>query len=104
MKVVKWSACSPYTLTIRVRILRKSTIFLKIVAEKNENKQKEAAIDPLKTVTTIQKNSGHGTFGQMVNVNTRDLQFKSSLRFTFIFYLIISLEMFILGKYQNFNR
>ena len=78
--------------------------FLKIVAEKNENKQKEAGIDPLKTVTTIQKNSGHGTFGQMVNVNTRDLQFKSSLRFTFIFYLIISLEMFILGKYQNFNR
>ena len=41
MIVVKWSACLPSTLTIRVRIPLKPTIFpAKYVFEKNENKQK----------------------------------------------------------------
>ena len=39
--VVKWSACPPSTPTIRVRIPLKSTIFCKIVVEKNNNKQKK---------------------------------------------------------------
>ena len=39
--VVKRSACSPSTLTIRVRILLTSTVFsVKFVFEKDENKQK----------------------------------------------------------------
>ena len=44
--VIKWSAFSPSTPTIRVRIALKSTIVL----EKNEIKQKEAGIGILKTV------------------------------------------------------
>ena len=45
--VVKWSACSPYTLTIRVRIPLKHTVFpLKFVLEKYENKQKESSVGP----------------------------------------------------------
>ena len=40
MMVVKWSACSPSTLTIRVRIPLTSAVFsVKSVFEKNENKQ-----------------------------------------------------------------
>ena len=42
--VVKWSACSPCTPTIPVKILLGSTIFCKIVIEKNKNNQKEAAV------------------------------------------------------------
>ena len=45
--VVKWSLCSPYTPTIRVRIQLKVTVFpLKFVFEKNENEQKEAEVGP----------------------------------------------------------
>ena len=45
--VVKWSACSPSTPTIRVWIPLKPTILsVKFVFEKNTNKQKEAAVDP----------------------------------------------------------
>ena len=41
--VVTWSACSPNTLTISVRIPLKPAVFnLKIDFEKNKNKQKEA--------------------------------------------------------------
>ena len=41
--VVKWSACSPSTPTIRVRIQLTPTVFsVKFVFEKNKNKQKEA--------------------------------------------------------------
>ena len=43
--VVKLSACSPSTLTIRVQIPMKSTVFpVKFVFEKNENKQKDAGV------------------------------------------------------------
>ena len=39
--LVKWSACLPYTPTIRVRIPLKPSVFsLKVVFEKTENKQK----------------------------------------------------------------
>ena len=38
--VVKWSACSPSTLTIQVRIPLKTTVFSKFVFEKNKKKQK----------------------------------------------------------------
>ena len=52
--VVKWSTCSPSTLTIRVRILLKPTAFsVQFVFEKNENKQKEAGIGPFEKTTTI---------------------------------------------------
>ena len=45
--VVKWSACSPSTPTIRVRIPLKHTVFsVKFVFEKSENKQKEAGVGP----------------------------------------------------------
>ena len=45
--VVKWSACSPSTPTIRVQILLTSTVFsVKFVFEKTENKQKEAEVGP----------------------------------------------------------
>ena len=47
MVVVKWSACSPSTPTIRVQILLTSTVFsVKFVFEKTENKQKEAEVGP----------------------------------------------------------
>ena len=47
--VVKWSAFSPSTLTIRVQIPLQSASYCKIIVEKNENKQKEAAwVSPLK--------------------------------------------------------
>ena len=50
--VVKWSACSPSTPTIRVRISLKPTVFpVKFVFEKKENKQKDAGVGPLKTIT-----------------------------------------------------
>ena len=40
--VVKWSACSPSTLPIQVRILQTTTVCsVKFVFEKNENKQKK---------------------------------------------------------------
>ena len=45
--VVKWSTFSPSTLTIRVRIPLKPTVFsVKFVFEKKENKQKEAGVGP----------------------------------------------------------
>ena len=46
---VRWSACSPSTPTIRVRIQLKSTFFCKIVVEKNKNKQKDPGVGPFKT-------------------------------------------------------
>ena len=46
--VVKWSACLPSTPTIRVRIPLRSTIFCKIVNEKNKNKQKRGRGWPIK--------------------------------------------------------
>ena len=47
--VVKWSAYSPSTPTIWVRILVTPTVFsVKFVFEKNENKQKEAGVGPFK--------------------------------------------------------
>ena len=55
--VVEWSACSPSTLTIRVRIRLKPTVFsVKFGFEKNENKQKEAGVRPFfkKTLTKEQ--------------------------------------------------
>ena len=49
--VVKWSACSPSTPTIRARILLSSTVFsVKFVFEINENNQKEAGDGPFKTI------------------------------------------------------
>ena len=45
--VVKWSACSPCTSTIRVRISLTPTFFsVQFVFEKNENKQNEAGVGP----------------------------------------------------------
>ena len=45
--VVKWSACSPYTTTIRVQFPLMSTVFsVKFVFEKNENKEKEGGVGP----------------------------------------------------------
>ena len=39
--VAKWSECSPSTLTIRVQIPLKTTVFpVNFVLDKNENKQK----------------------------------------------------------------
>ena len=58
--VVKWSACSPSTPTIRVRIPQKPSVFsVKCVLEKNKNKQKESGVGPLKTF-----NSGCGTVAE----------------------------------------
>ena len=45
--VVKWSACLPSTPTIRVRGDAYS-FSVKFAFEKNENKQKEAGVGPLK--------------------------------------------------------
>ena len=52
--MVKRSACSSSTPTIRFRIPLKPTVFsVKFVVEKNENKQKEAGVGPfLKRVVT----------------------------------------------------
>ena len=45
--VVNWSACSPSTPTIRIRIQLTPIVFLvKFVFEQNENKQKEAGVGP----------------------------------------------------------
>ena len=44
---VLWSACLPSTSTMRVQVLLKSTIFGKIVVEKNKIKQKEAGVLPI---------------------------------------------------------
>ena len=45
--VVKWSAYSPFTPMILVRIVLKLTVFsVKFVFEKNENKLKEAGVGP----------------------------------------------------------
>ena len=50
MVVVKWSACSPSTPTIRVQIPQAFSVFSVIfVFEKKENKQKEAGVGPFKT-------------------------------------------------------
>ena len=43
--VFKWSAYSPSTQKVWVRILLRSTIILKIVIEKNQNKQKMVEIN-----------------------------------------------------------
>ena len=51
--VVKWSACSPYTPTIRVWILLKSTFLCKIVVEKNESKQKRGRSWPIQKQSSI---------------------------------------------------
>ena len=49
--MVKWSECSPFTQTIRVQILLKSTVFfVKFVFEKIENKQKEAGVGSFKKI------------------------------------------------------
>ena len=46
--VVKWSACSPSTQTIRVRILLTPSVFsVKFVFRKNENKQKRCRGRPI---------------------------------------------------------
>ena len=50
--VDKWSACSPFTATIQVRILLKTTFFVCNLFEKNENKQKEAGNGPFLTTET----------------------------------------------------
>ena len=43
----KWSTCSPYPPTIRVRIPLKTSVYsVKFVLEKNENKQKEVMFGP----------------------------------------------------------
>ena len=45
--VVKWSACSPSTPTIRVQIPLKLRVFsVEFVFDRNENKQKEARVGP----------------------------------------------------------
>ena len=47
--MVKWSACSSSTLTIRVRILLTPTVFsVKFEFKKKQNEQKEAGIGPFK--------------------------------------------------------
>ena len=48
--VVKWSACSPSTPTIRVRILQKSTGFCTICVRKE---RKEAGVGPFKQINYI---------------------------------------------------
>ena len=53
--MVKWSACSPSTLSIWIRILLKPTIFLEIFFWKEQNKQKEAGVGPLKNSNTNNK-------------------------------------------------
>ena len=56
MVVVKWSACSPSTPTVRVRIPLKSTVFsVEFVLANNENKQKEAGVGPLKKKILVYK-------------------------------------------------
>ena len=53
MVVVKRSACSPSTPTIRAQIPLKPIVFsVNFVFEKNENKQKEAAVGPFKKAET----------------------------------------------------
>ena len=52
--VVKWSACSPSTLMILVLIPLKLTVFsAKFVLEKNEIKQYESGVGPLKNILTV---------------------------------------------------
>ena len=46
--VVKWSACSPSTATIRVRIPLKSTVFFSEMLWKKRNMQKESGDGPFK--------------------------------------------------------
>ena len=47
----KWSACSPSTPTIQVRIPSEAYSFsVKFLFEKTENEQKEARIGPLKKI------------------------------------------------------
>ena len=51
--VVKWSACSPYTLTNRVQITLASMVFsVKFVFEKSENKKKRGLGWPIKKSIT----------------------------------------------------
>ena len=50
--VVMRSACSPFTLTIRVRIpLKPTVVSVQFLFEKNENKQKVAGVGPFKKIT-----------------------------------------------------
>ena len=52
--VVKWSAYSPFTPMILVRIVLKLTVFsVKFVFEKNENKLKEAGVGPFWKMVTL---------------------------------------------------
>ena len=63
MVVVKWSACSPSTPTILVRIPLKPTVFsVPFVLEKNENKEKEAHLKKLL------KRSGTDTRVDVINI------------------------------------
>ena len=60
MVVVKWLASLPSTLTIRVQIPLKPTVFsTKFVFEKNENKQKEPRIEPLSTMNSGRQSQRH---------------------------------------------
>ena len=52
--VVKWSVCSPFTPTIRVRILLTSIVFsVKFVFEMNENKQNKAHLKNVTITLTL---------------------------------------------------
>ena len=75
MVVYKWSACLPITPTIRVRIPPKANFFsVKVVFEKNENKQKEDVFGPFfkKLLWQFLKILGYFKFQHLVTLPRRD--------------------------------
>ena len=54
MVVFKWSACSPSTPTIRVRITPKSKVVFGGLFENNKNVQKETEVEPFKNTQRLE--------------------------------------------------
>ena len=59
--VVKWSACLPYTPTIRVRILLKTAVFILWIVWKNENNLKRGQESPVIMLITTGHYQRHVT-------------------------------------------
>ena len=59
--VVKWSACSPSTLTIQVRIPLKTKVFLNLCLKRTKKNKREAGLARFLTISSL-RFSKSGTF------------------------------------------
>ena len=86
-----WSACSPSTPTIQVWIPLKNTVFsVRVEFEKNENKQKEARVGPLKKTMTNHLFPGKTTDFDTSGIWTRSWQTSRPLRPNWIFLCLLN--------------